>query len=96
MKNNNFKKFTEKYEYDSKTFEKADLDDLIDGNYVNNAVTKAELGAMLKSFFNENIKTKDAYMKQQSTNIKIGEDILENAHNLTIYAFAYDTDVQDN
>ena len=91
-----FKKFTEKYEYDSKTFEKADLDDLIDGNYVNNAVTKAELGAMLKSFFNENIKTKDAYMKQQSTNIKIGEDILENAHNLTIYAFAYDTDVQDN
>ena len=91
-----FKRFTKVYEYDSKTFEKADLDDLIDGNYVNNAVTKAELGAMLKSFFNENIKTKDAYMKQQSTNIKIGEDILENAHNLTIYAFAYDTDVQDN
>lgn len=82
-----FKKFTEKYEYDSKTFTKADLDDLIDGNYVNNAVTKAELGAMLKSFFDEIIETKDAYMKQQSTNIKIGEDILENAHNLIVYAF---------
>ncbi len=82
-----FKKFTEKYEYDSKTFTKADLDDLIDGNYVNNAVTKAELGAMLKSFFDEKITTKDAYMKQQSTNIKIGEDILEDAHNLIVYAF---------
>ncbi len=82
-----FKKFTEKYEYDSKTFEKADLDDLIDGNYVNNAVTKAELGAMLKSFFDEIIETKDAYMTEQSTDIGIGKDILENAHNLIVYAF---------
>ena len=82
-----FKKFTEKYEYDSKTFTKADLDDLIDGNYVNNAVTKAELGAMLKSFFDEIIETKDAYMTEQSTDIGIGKDILENAHNLIVYAF---------
>ncbi len=82
-----FKKFTEKYDYNSKTFTKDDLDNLIDGNYVNNAVTKAELGAMLKSFFDEKIKTKAAYIDEQSTVIDIGVDILENAHNLVVYAF---------
>lgn len=91
-----FKRFTIVYEYDSKTFEKADLDNLIDGNYVNNAVTKAELGAMLKSFFNQNITTKIIYLNNIQNYTNINKDILEYGHNLLVYAFAYDTDVQDN